>query len=460
MARRATGKVLERKRQNGTMYALRFTAGGERRYVTLGTTAEGWSRHRAEDELRHTMSDVERGIWQPPAPAVTGPLLDDQGVPTFHEYASAWFERQKLEGGRHGNGLAPKSVEDLEWQLTKHLLHATFRDKPLDQITVEDVNNFRTSKRAEASNIEAAKAKGKPIMEEYTDRRGRKHRRARRALSAGSINKFITTLAAILEDAVEAELVPRNVAHGRRRRLQTSTPRRAWIDRADHITALLDAAGQLDEDALFRKGQRRALLATLVFAGLRIGEALSLRWCDVDLARGVIRVHGTKTDAAERVVNLLPVLSDELGDYRARLLDPEPAALVFGTTTGRAHSKSNIRERVLHKAIALANKRLAKAGGEQLPDGLSHHSLRRTFASVLFAIGEAPPYVMQQMGHTTAGLTLGLYARAMERRDGEPERLKALVEGDIGTSADSADTESENESTDQQTEVPGLQAVS
>jgi hypothetical protein len=48
---------------------------------------------------------------------------------------------------------------------------------------------------------------------------------------------------------------------------------------------------------------------------------------------------------------------------------------------------------------------------------------------VLFAIGETPPYVMAQMGHTTATLTLAMYARQMNRRDGEPERLKALVEG-------------------------------
>jgi GAF domain-containing protein len=57
------------------------------------------------------------------------------------------------------------------------------------------------------------------------------------------------------------------------------------------------------------------------------------------------------------------------------------------------------------------------------------HSLRRTFASLLFAIGETPPYVMAQMGHTTPNLTLAIYARQMNRRDGEPQRLKALVEG-------------------------------
>jgi hypothetical protein len=36
---------------------------------------------------------------------------------------------------------------------------------------------------------------------------------------------------------------------------------------------------------------------------------------------------------------------------------------------------------------------------------------------------------MAQMGHTTANLTLGIYAREMDRRDGEPERLRALVQG-------------------------------
>ena len=46
---------------------------------------------------------------------------------------------------------------------------------------------------------------------------------------------------------------------------------------------------------------------------------------------------------------------------------------------------------------------------------------------------------MEQMGHTTPNLTLAIYAREMDRRDGEPERLKALVEGadwaPTGTSA-------------------------
>jgi len=63
----------------------------------------------------------------------------------------------------------------------------------------------------------------------------------------------------------------------------------------------------------------------------------------------------------------------------------------------------------------------------------------------VFALGEAPPYVMAQLGHTTPSLTLAIYARQMDRRDGEPERLKALVEGrewaPRGTSGDLGSSE-------------------
>jgi len=125
---------------------------------------------------------------------------------------------------------------------------------------------------------------------------------------------------------------------------------------------------------------------------------------------------------------MLPVLRDELSGYRARL-DTAPEAPVFGTAHGRPHRATNIRRRVLARAADRANQQLAKDEIEPLPEGLTPHSMRRTFASILFAIGEAPPYVMAQMGHTTPDLTLAIYARQMDRRDGEPERLRALVEG-------------------------------
>ena len=54
------------------------------------------------------------------------------------------------------------------------------------------------------------------------------------------------------------------------------------------------------------------MLATLTFAGLRIGELCALRWRDVDLARGWLTVGGAKTDAGRRSVKIRGALRDEL----------------------------------------------------------------------------------------------------------------------------------------------------
>jgi integrase len=164
-----------------------------------------------------------------------------------------------------------------------------------------------------------------------------------------------------------------------------------------------------------------------VFAGLRLGEALALHWEDVDLGVGTIRVRNAKTDAGVRTVNLLPVLSNELTAYKATLEEPGNE-LLFGTRNGRPWKPSNVRLKILAPAAQRASAHLERKGLAPLPPGITPHSLRRTFASLLFALGESPPYVMSQMGHTTAGLTLALYARDMNRRDGERDRLRALVQ--------------------------------
>jgi integrase len=166
----------------------------------------------------------------------------------------------------------------------------------------------------------------------------------------------------------------------------------------------------------------------LLFAGLRIGEAQALRWRDLDLLRGTIRVRQAKTDAGVRIVHMLPILRRELGQYRNHV-SAAPSQLVFSTARGHPLGASNIRIRMLARAVEQANANLESRGQQPLPAGLTPHSLRCTFASLLFALSEPPTYVMSQMGHTTPVLTLAIYAREMNRRDGERQRLKALVAG-------------------------------
>ncbi len=54
------------------------------------------------------------------------------------------------------------------------------------------------------------------------------------------------------------------------------------------------------------------------------------------------------------------------------------------------------------RAVERANERIGEGSEyEPLPDGLSPHALRRSFASWLIAEGEGVSYVMDQMGHAT-----------------------------------------------------------
>jgi len=171
------------------------------------------------------------------------------------------------------------------------------------------------------------------------------------------------------------------------------------------------------------------MIATLTFAGLRIGELCALRWRDVDLAGGWLHIHGTKSDEADRRVKMRAALRDELVVVRRRHLEAPQDGFVFATLTGNRPNPNNFRSRVLKAAVKRANENLATAGLPPLPHRITPHSLRRTFASVLYALGEDPGVVMDEMGHNDPGLALRVYRQAMRRDQGENAKLRVLVEG-------------------------------
>jgi len=82
------------------------------------------------------------------------------------------------------------------------------------------------------------------------------------------------------------------------------------------------------------------------------------------------------------------------------------------------------------------------AVGSGIPRLHARRGRCHTFASILFAIGEDPRYVMGQLGHADAGFTLLADAKEMDRRDGESERLKALIAGQSITPTSEVDAES------------------
>lgn len=172
-------------------------------------------------------------------------------------------------------------------------------------------------------------------------------------------------------------------------------------------------------------------MAILFFAGPRLSEALGLRWADVDLAKGSIRIRGTKTESGDRWTEMLPPLRDDLLVLKARRA-PKPTDLVLPTSVGTPQGKDNAR-RWWDAIVREANVRLSDVGYEPIAvdgaDKLTPHAARRTFISATLALGWDVGRVMDSVGHATAAMTLQTYRRQVRRGDGALERLADLYGG-------------------------------
>lgn len=321
MARKPTGQVITKKGRRGTTFAIRFRAYSKRHYLTLGTGAEDWTKTKAESELANVMADVRRGIWRP---AETETVAEPQVEPDFHTFASDWFARRELEG------LKPRTLEYLRWALSDHLLPHLHKHK-LSEITPQAIDHYSAAKVTE----------------------GR--------LSNSSINKTITVLASVLALGVEYGHIPSNPAVGRRRKLPTTQVSRAYLEPAQ-VEILLVGAAELDAADHAGRRYRRPLLATLAFAGLRVGELLALRWQDIDLSKGTISVREAKTAAGVRSVDIQPELREDLILWKATTSFAAEDDFVFPTGLGRADNRNNVRQRVLLRAVRRANQQLAAKG--------------------------------------------------------------------------------------------------
>jgi integrase len=196
----------------------------------------------------------------------------------------------------------------------------------------------------------------------------------------------------------------------------------------------------------------RPMLATAVFAGLRLQELLGLRWLDVDFKAGVVRVRtqltrgsktapprlvALKTKAARRDIVLLPELSSLLhahlrGVAQARGL-PRQEDYVFTTSEGTPLNYRNLCTRGLDKAAA--------AAGLNPPDmpKLTMHDLRHTFASHLIRQGIDPVRASRQLGHARPSITLDIYAHEFDEargRDDIADKLTAAFSGLLGAGSD------------------------
>jgi integrase len=196
------------------------------------------------------------------------------------------------------------------------------------------------------------------------------------------------------------------------------------ILRAEEINPVLD---ELRGRALY------PIAITALGTGMRRGELVALRWQDVDLDRGVIRVEQSleatkgrlrfkspKTKYGRRSITLPASLVAELHAHRAAQLEQRlvlglgkapPDGLVFAAWNGKARHPDG-----LTKEWATA---LAAIGRPEI----TLHSLRHTHASQLIAAGLDVLTISRRLGHGSPTITLGVYGHLFSNTDARAAQI-------------------------------------
>lgn len=245
-------------------------------------------------------------------------------------------------------------------------------------------------------------------------------------LSRASIKKRIATLGALLATAVEDGELRYNPAREVRIGAAGRDPVKKCAMTRNQLAAVLAAA----------PNEWRLFLAFLAHTGLRISEAVGLRWFDVDFGRRLISVTSQvrkgkrKSPKSEHGVRQIP-LSEEMArslwkarsasNYRA---DTDP---VFPATNGSPLRPPNIHDRVIKPA--------AKKAGVPW---VSAHTFRHTCASLLFEGGKNPKQVQEWLGHHASGYTMDTYVHLLDGGLGSADFLDQAVQvgGNTGATQD------------------------
>lgn len=245
-------------------------------------------------------------------------------------------------------------------------------------------------------------------------------------LSDSTRRLVYTVLRRGLDYAMRDGLVRRNVA--------AAVPRPTVA----HRDAAVLTPGQAQAFLETARGDRLfALYAVAVAAGVRRGEALALRWSDVDLDAGTLRVSRTlsrtsqglaftepKSARSRRTIPLPAALIGELRAHRTRQVAERLAAgslwqehgLVFPSVTGTPMDPRN------------AARAFTAAAGRAGLTGVGLHTLRHTCASLLLAQGVHPRVVMETLGHSGISITMDVYAHVMPQQQREAaERMTAAL---------------------------------
>jgi integrase len=246
-------------------------------------------------------------------------------------------------------------------------------------------------------------------------------------LSPRTVSYVHTILHRAFKDAVRWGRLARNPADAADppRAGQRSGGVDAWD--ATTLRAYLDASNAAGD-------RMHALWVLLAMTGMRRGEALGLRWADVDLNARRVRVVQTITQTSGTVVVGEPKTSR---GRRAIALDASTVAVL------RDHRRRTLEERLLvgsdfddHNLVfhqpdgrclrpdAVSATFLRRVSQYGLPR-LTLHGLRHTWATLALERGIHPRVVQERLGHSTVAITLGVYSHVAPTLHDEAAQLVA-----------------------------------
>jgi integrase len=334
------------------------------RYREPVTGANGKTEFVRRSEILGTVTDLPT---RRDAEIVLSDRLRRVNSADYHPRSCCWFRSfvQEWEAQAHPT-LKYATQEHYKYVVNSHLL-PVFGDVQLRLISRESIQMFLASKLKEG-------------------------------LSWRTVKHCRTTLGTILGTAEFWGYIDDNPVRKTRLPRRGPQPEKVILT-PEQLSSLLE---KLPEPS-------RALVWLLVLTGLRIGELLALRWQDIDLQAGLLRVSRTlyegrfdepKTRSSIRTVPLSAKGAEILASIRRGT--PKPDALVFCSKKGTPLCRRNLRNRQLDPVCK--ELKIPKIGW---------HSLRHSNATLLDAVGTPLGTVQSLLGHSSPEITRGTYIHSL-----------------------------------------------
>ncbi len=223
----------------------------------------------------------------------------------------------------------------------------------------------------------------------------------------GHIRGYLHTL---FNQAIRWKMVDRNpITLVRQSRKRLKAPR---VLTTEEFKALLDQLGE----------PYKTMVVTITCLGLRASELLALQWGDIDfecltvrIQRSIVggEVNPTKTEASEATLPLDPALAETLLQHKARASYLGNSDYVFAADSGKPRW-----------AGILLTDHIKPAADEVGVGPVGWHTFRRTYSTLLHALGTAPVVQKELLRHADIRTTLDIYTRAVS---GEKRKAASKV---------------------------------